>query len=354
MAYLKLIYLNLKKLEVHKLVKNFFKYHPIHKKIVKYFDILFIFRPIMFFAIWLMIVIGMYIGSIEIKSYPQWIVTFDFKTLIFFLGISMISGGSLIKNQIDDLDIDNFNKKIFILNNSYIKDVSIKCYKISIIFGFLLLVLTNIYNLIIGILIFLFWDLVYNHEKFGWKRRPVLGPFCNLIVGFLFLLSGWIYIHANESYFFISKSIVRSNFFISIIPYLLSYLSVVLLTDIPDVEGDKKYNKITFVIKYSKFVTVFISLVLVILAFFIGFYLNDPLATTSTICSIPFFIYALIRCQKKDILRAIRYPIFILNFFTLTIYPILFIMCGIVFYLSKYYYWHRFELHYPTFLVEND
>ena len=93
---------------------------------------------------------------------------------------------------------------------------------------------------------------------------------------------------------------------------------------------------------------------LVILAFFIGFYLNDPLATTSTICSIPFFIYALIRCQKKDILRAIRYPIFILNFFTLTIYPILFIICGIVFYLSKYYYWHRFELHYPTCLVEND
>ena len=48
-------------------------------KIVKYFDILFIFRPIMFFAIWLMIVIGMYIGSIEIKSYPQWIFTLTLK-----------------------------------------------------------------------------------------------------------------------------------------------------------------------------------------------------------------------------------------------------------------------------------
>ena len=49
----------------------------------------------------------------------------------------MISGAaSLIKNQIDDLDIDNFNKKIFILNNSYIKDVSIKCYKISIVLDF--------------------------------------------------------------------------------------------------------------------------------------------------------------------------------------------------------------------------
>ena len=93
---------------------------------------------------------------------------------------------------------------------------------------------------------------------------------------------------------------------------------------------------------------------LVVLAFIISLYLSDPLASIATICSIPFFIYAVIRSEDKDILRAIRYPIFILNFFTVTIYPYLFIICGFIFYLSKYYYWHRFDLHYPTFLVSND
>ena len=61
-----------------------------------------------------------------------------------------------------------------------------------------------------------------------------------------------------------------------------------------------------------------------------------------------------IRRMKKDVLRAIRYPIFILNFFAFTIYPLLFVPLMITYCLSKYYYWHRFELHYPTFLVDYD
>ena len=152
--------------------------------------------------------------------------------------------------------------------------------------------------------------------------------------------------------FLFQKSIVQSNFFISIIPYLLSYLSVVLLTDIPDVEGDKKYNKITFVIKYSKFVTVFISLVLVILAFFIGFYLNDPLATTYNLFNTIFYLCS--NSLSKRYFKGNSLSYFYFKFFYFNYLSILFIMCGIVFYLSKYYYWHRFELHYPTFLVEND
>jgi hypothetical protein len=53
-------------------------------------------------------------------------------------------------------------------------------------------------------------------------------------------------------------------------------------------------------------------------------------------------------------LRAIRYPIFILNFFVLSVYPWLFVPLVLTYYVSKYYYWHRFNLHYPTFLVEHD
>jgi hypothetical protein len=43
-----------------------------------------------------------------------------------------------------------------------------------------------------------------------------------------------------------------------------------------------------------------------------------------------------------------------LNFFTLSIYPWLFVPLLVTFYLSKYYYWHRFDLHYPTFLIDHD
>ena len=218
----------------------------------------------------------------------------------------------------------------------------------------ILLLLVGLYNFILGILIFVCWDKLYNDKAYCWKKNPLLGPLCNLIVGILLMMSGWVFVSSNGEYFSFSYSVLDCSFFIKIMPYILSYLSVILLADIPDIKGDIKYDKTTFAIKYTVQKTMLISLLLVVIALFISLGLNDPLASTAIICSIPFFIYAVFRNQAKDVLRAIRYPIFILNFFTMTIYPYLFLACGIVFYLSKYYYWHRFDLHYPTFLVEND
>jgi hypothetical protein len=100
--------------------------------------------------------------------------------------------------------------------------------------------------------------------------------------------------------------------------------------------------------------TLLLSLIFFCAAFVFALYHGDPLASTAACVSIPFFVFTVMRRFEKDVLRAIRYPIFILNFFTLSIYPWLFVPLLITFYLSKYYYWHRFDLHYPTFLVDHD
>ena len=336
------------------MIKNFFKNHPIHKRVVKNFDVLFLFRPTMFFAIWLMIAIGMYLSSLQVKNYPQWIYTFDLWTFIFFLGISLIVVSTLIRNQIDDVDIDNYNNKLFILSKYIDIKLAKKYHFYTALIGIFLLLLVSIYNFIIGVVIFIFWDKLYNDEIYCWKKDPLLGPLCNLIVGVLLMMSGWIFVSSYGEYFYFSYSILSYSFFIKIIPYIFSYLAVILLADIPDIKGDMKYEKTTFAIKYTVKNTMLISLFLVVVALFISLKLRDPLASIAITCSIPFFIYAVFRNQDKDVLRAIRYPIFILNFFTMTIYPYLFLACGLVYYLSKYYYWHRFNLHYPTFLVEHD
>ena len=80
----------------------------------------------------------------------------------------------------------------------------------------------------------------------------------------------------------------------------------------------------------------------------------DPLSSTAAIVSLPFFAFATFRQLYKDILRAIYYPIFIINFFSFAYYPWLFLPVFCTYYLSKYYYWHRFSLDYPTFIVDND
>jgi hypothetical protein len=102
-----------------------------------------------------------------------------------------------------------------------------------------------------------------------------------------------------------------------------------------------------------KIITAIICL-FIFIGFIFAFYTNDPLASITLITSAPFFLYALIRSMKRDFKRAFIYPLFIINFFCMTIFPFLFIPCFFVFYLSKYYNWHRFDIHFPTFLVEND
>ena len=150
-----------------------------------------------------------------------------------------------------------------------------------------------------------------------------------------------------------NSTITFSDLPILVIPYLLCYLAVCLLTDIPDIKGDQSSHYNTFAISFGINNTVIISLILVLSSFIYSLIFRDPLASTSIAVCIPFFVYAVFRNFQKDILRAIRYPIAILNLFMMFVYPYLFIGILIIFYLSKYYYWHRFNLHYPTFLVND-
>ena len=126
------------------------------------------------------------------------------------------------------------------------------------------------------------------------------------------------------------------------------------MTNIPDIKGDASESANTFSVKFGRRTTTIIATLIVIVAFYLSYKNSDPIASTASLSSIPFFVFALFRNLDKDILRAIRYPIFLLNFFVFAVYPWLFVSVFIIYYISKYYYWHRFDLHYPTFLVEND
>tara|TARA_Y100000590_G_scaffold264211_1_gene296832 strand:- start:1352 stop:2251 length:900 start_codon:yes stop_codon:yes gene_type:complete len=299
-----------------------------------------------------MISVGMYIAYLQNDYTLQWNVDYNFRTLIVFLSLSIICGATFITNQLSDSKSDTINKKLFIVDSIINNQDAQNIYKYSIYVGGILLLLSfSIYNIIIGISIFFIWDRLYNKEPYQCKNNPFLGPLCNLLVGFLLIFSGWIVVHSNNQSLSFSY---LYNFLLLIIPYLLCYLSVAIITDIPDIEGDKSIQKNTFTLIYGKKTTLVISTLLVLLAFLISYYLNDPLGSIITVVSFPFFLFALFRGYNKDILRAIRYPIFIMNFFVMTIFPVLFIFSIVVFYFSKYYYWHRFDIHYPTFIVDND
>ena len=127
--------------------------------------------------------------------------------------------------------------------------------------------------------------------------------------------------------------------------FSLCYLTVFLFIEVS--ETDKNVFN-------DRRIMFLISTVLLIFVLMISLAINEPLLSVCALVSIPFYLYALLRNMDKDMIRAIKYPVFIFNFFTATIFPYLGIAVIIVFYLSKYYYWHRFDTHYPTFLIDND
>ena len=331
------------------MIKEFLKSHPIHKKIVPRLDIFMLFRPTLFFSVWVMICIGMYIASIINNNTEMNIIVYDVNTTILFLGISLICGATFILNQVSDLETDKINKKVFLLNEIIEPEKALSTSKIINMIGFSLLLFADWIVAIPALFIFIIWGILYNNGKFNFKGNPWLGFCSNLLCGYLLILCGMLYNRFDVEYYILFLNSIKY-----IIPFIFAYGSVVLLANIPDIKGDQAIDKNTLTVVFGKKNTIIIATLLCFFSLLVGLYIEEPLSSTASLSSIPFFLFALLRGENKDITRSIRYPIFLLNFYVLTIYPLLVFPILLFYYLSKYYYWHRFSLHYPTLLVEDD
>ena len=331
------------------MIKNFLKSHSIHKKIVPSLDFFMLLRPTLFFSVWVMICIGMYIASI-LNNNPQMnVINYSMHTTALFLGVSFVCGSTFILNQIADIESDKINKKIFLLNEIIAPEKALSISKIVNALGFFIVLFIDWLIVFPLLFIFIIWGITYNNKQFNWKGSPWLGLFSNLMCGYLLILCGMIFNRSN-----IEFHILLVNSIKYIIPFIFAYASIVLLANIPDRYGDEVIDKKTLTVILGDKTTVALATFLCVLSFLVGIYIREPLSSTASLTSIPFFLFALFRGKRKDVIRAIRYPIFLLNFYVLTIYPLLIFPILIFYYVSKYYYWHRFSIHYPTLLVDND
>jgi len=131
---------------------KFLKLNPIHRKIVLYLDYPFIYRPTLFFTVWVMISLGMYTAYLSNHHIPQWMFEFDFKTCLLFISMSCVMGTIFIKENQEILD------KYEYLDQNIVQLLS----KTSLFIGLILLLLINIYNFLLGLALYLFWQFSYN------------------------------------------------------------------------------------------------------------------------------------------------------------------------------------------------
>ena len=314
------------------MIKNFFKNHPIHKKIVIYFDLFNLLAPLNYFLIWSMLSVGMYLGLFILDQSPQFIINHHYKVFFLFFGISTIMSSYYIDQQLVQ---SNKRSSINFIKEKYSINFIQKFNKYLIISGIVLLFFSSWINFLLGIILFIFNKfLLKNHFNDNFILRLIH----QLLVGFIISTSGLIYVlHGNQMFPMILVYLKL------IMPYLFLYIGVFIILNL------KEFNDY----KTSKLLCL-ISSLLIIFGILLSIQFNEPLASISLIVSLPFFLYSLIRGLNKDYQRVYTYPLAILNFFCMTIFPYLFVLSFIVFYLTKYYNWHRFNFHFPTFLVEND
>ena len=309
--------------------KKFFRDNKVHKKVVPFLDVIFLFKPVNMFIVWVFICVGMYLSSfypsLFLQEINMSIIDFHISTFLLFMGATILFGCINISDESD---------------GSF--DISDKIKILLFIISFILLTGSNWRFFIVASIIYILSGPFYKLDLLSISTKRLIS---NIIKCFLLILLGIIHSLASNAIQFI----ISVDFFLLVMPYLLSYFSINLLYELS--YSNNKSNTSIVSAKYRK--KVLFSTILIVFSLCLSLYLDDALLSSVLVVSIPFFLYALIRGMKKDIERVMKYPIAILNIFVMFIYPVLFLIIFVTFYISKYYYWHRLDVHYPTFLVDD-
>jgi len=311
------------------MIKKFFKNHSIHKKIVPFLDELLFLSPMNYYFSWLMVCTGIYLNLFLSNLSPQFLFLFNKGYFLLFAGLSFILSSIYIERDISKNDKKDsaFN----FIKEKYSMPKIIFFVRVLRIIGVLLLFLVSWFNAFMGMILLLL------HGICNKKIKNMLIYY--FLESFILFYSGWFFTKLEYT----NRAISLSDF-LYIFPYfLLCYCIYTSKCLLDSFEVQKKYD-------YN----ILVCLLILVLCLFLGIVNDDPLLSIIISTSIGFYFYSFIRSEQKDFIRSFIYPLAIFNFFLMTIFPYLFIFHFIIFYTSKYYNWHRFDIHYPTFLVEND
>lgn len=315
----------------------------ISEKYLKPFDYLFILRPTLFFPIWIITLAGYSAYFTVNETAVWWKTTIDWRIFFNFCILTLAAGATFIFNQLQDVETDKDNKKLFLISEEYVRPDLAKIIAIVLTGISLLLFLIQDFQLFLVLLMLLLvWGYCYNYQPFVWKDKAIMGIIANLLGGVFLFLIGWIMAGDFQLWALIQM-----------IPYILAWGAVALLTTIPDKEGDAKHDKNTFAVKFGGKVTIWLATSWLVVGFIIGLKIQDPIITHPTMLALPLFIIMAFTLKKEWVLRSIRFPLLFLAIILCAQFPYFFLVILINYYVAKFYYINRFNLDYPTFKVED-
>ena len=313
------------------MIKKFFRDNPVHKKIVPFLDYFFLLRPTYFFNVWIAFLSGMYVVQLSYSREEIWGVDISLNSLFLILGLTIFSSGCFINWQLKSNlkfrlqnKISLFDSKISIASGKILQTICIAL-------GTTIVIITDFtLTPILFLLIFFTTSILSSND--GENQLKEL-----MIFSILLFLSGIVH------NFFILAEVFQFQSIKNMIPFLFL---IIIISSTHQISKDKKYQKYLF----QHIILTFLGIVTI----FLGLLNNDPISATASITIVPFIFMLIIRNNEIDQLRAVRYSILIMCLFILSTYPQFIWYSVFIYFISKYYYWHRFNFHYPKLVIEND
>lgn len=297
----------------------------------------------MFFPVWTLSLAGLWAQSRfgSYNSITDRLVRFEYINLNNFLFLAlftMLMGAVFLINQIEDVESDKLNNKLFLIANG---DISIRKAYIETVLLIVIPIIIMIWKrsdlALLMAISFIIMGWMYSCRPIVLKDKPIGGILPNFFGGYIIFIYGWMI-----------KGDSGMEMIYYATPYVLGLIAVYFLTTVPDIEGDKGANKITVAVKYGANRVIMAGLIVDILAIIAGLFTRDIIILIPTILILPFFIQSAITKSNRIVLKTNKFAALFLSLIICFHYPLYLVLLVFLYFFSKWYYRNRFNITYPS------
>jgi len=259
--------------------------------------------------------------------------------LVVFTLYTMTMGAVYLINNIIDRHNDATNNKVFLISDEYIPP------KRAMLYLAVILIVVSILTLLVSVKLFLwffamffFMGITYSVRPFSLKDRPIGGVVTSVASGFGLFGFGW-YLYAPLG----GIAVWWHS-----LPYVLAWVSISMLTTIPDSYGDALDSKETIAVALGHHKTQDYAFILLMAALIFSVMTWDWVIGVTGLLAFPLYTLMWRSRSVQSTLRVIRYGISFLSFAMFIVFPAYFVACFLLFFLARWYYRGRFGILYPT------
>lgn len=266
-------------------------------------------------------------------SFLQWSLQTDF---LWIAGaFALLMGASFIINQIQDIETDRLNRKLFFFADGHLTVRSgWIAVSIELSIGLLILYLTSPDHFILGLLFFFITGILYNLKPVPLKNTVIGGAIANLLMGVIAAMMGETTIHVMDMIAILWLSTI--NF------------CVFVWTTLPDTNGDRDSGKRTIGTALGargSFLSTFI-LSAGVLAMMIAYGWIRPMALVLLSLTGLFSIAGFIR--PNHVVMFIKTLLLLMALVAVTFYPFYLLLIIAAFFITRWFYQYRFGMTYPN------